>query len=65
MMKNETPHVLSVRDIAAASGLSHRKLAERFQIPYRTMENWCAGKSECAVYIRLMMQECLGIQPHE
>ena len=51
----------SVRDIVAAAGLSQRKLAERFCIPYRTVEDWSAGKRECALYMRLMMQECLGI----
>lgn len=51
----------SARDIASASGMSHRKLAERFSIPYRTMEDWCSRKSKCPVYIRLMMQECLGL----
>lgn len=51
----------SVREIAAAAGLSHRKLAERFCIPYRTMENWCVGSRDCLDYTRLMMQECLGL----
>lgn len=51
----------SVKDIATTSGLSCRKLAERFGIPYRTIEDWSAGTRECNLYIRLMMQECLGI----
>lgn len=51
----------SIKDIAAAAGLSNRKLAERFCIPYRTMENWCAGVSDCPIYTRLMMQQCLGL----
>lgn len=51
----------SARDIAAAAGLSQRKLAERFCIKYRTMENWCGGVSDCPVHTRLMMQECLGL----
>lgn len=50
-----------VKGIAAAAGLSCRKLAERFAIPYRTMEDWSAGKSTCPIYVRLMMQECLGL----
>lgn len=53
----------STKEIAAAAGLSHRKLAERFMIPYRTMEDWCRGARECPLYVRLMMQECLGILP--
>ena len=51
----------SVKDIASAAGLSNRKLAERFCIPYRTVEDWSTGKRECNIYIRLMMQECLGL----
>lgn len=50
-----------VKGIAAAAGLSCRKLAERFAIPYRTVEDWSAGKSTCPIYVRLMMQECLGL----
>lgn len=51
----------SVSDIASAAGLSHRKLAERFCVPYRTMENWCTGVNACPLYVRLMMQECLHL----
>ena len=51
----------SVRQIAADAGLSQRKLAERFGIPYRTMENWCAGTNKCPDYARLMTQESLGL----
>ena len=51
----------SMKEIADAAGLSQRKLAERFCIPYRTVEDWCAGRRECPVYVRLMMQECLGL----
>lgn len=51
----------SVKDIAALNGLSQRKLAERFCIPYRTMEDWCRGVRECPLYNRLLMQQCLGL----
>lgn len=51
----------SVRQIAADAGLSSRKLAEHFGIPYRTMENWCAGTNKCPDYARMMMQECVGL----
>lgn len=50
----------SVKEIAAAAGLSQRKLAERFCIPVRTIEDWCAGKRTPPDYVRLMMQELLG-----
>ena len=51
----------SVRDIVAEAGMTQRAFAERFCIPLRTVEDWCAGKRECAIYMRLMMQECLGV----
>lgn len=51
----------SVKDIAANAGLSQRGLAERFAIPYRTVENWCSDARECPLYTRLMMQEILGL----
>lgn len=51
----------SVRDIVAAAGMTQRAFAERFCIPLRTVEDWCAGRRECALYMRLMMQECLGL----
>lgn len=51
----------SMKDIASDAGLSHRKLAERFCIPYRTMESWCGGQRDCPLYVKLMMQECLGL----
>lgn len=51
----------SIKEIAADAGLSCRKLAERFCIPYRTVENWSAGSRECPIHTRLMMQECLGL----
>ena len=51
----------SVRDIVAAAGMTQRAFAERFCIPLRTVEDWCTGKRECSIYIRLMLQECLGI----
>lgn len=51
----------SVKDIAKDAGLSQRKLAERFCIPYRTVEDWCAEKRTPPLYACLMMQEILGL----
>ncbi|MGN0968112.1 MAG: helix-turn-helix domain-containing protein [Oscillospiraceae bacterium] len=51
----------SVREIAALASLSQRKLAERFCVPYRTVEDWCRGLRTPPDYVRLMMQECLGL----
>lgn len=51
----------SIRDIWKASGLSQRGLAEKFCIPYITMEQWCSGKREPPDHERIMMQRLLGL----
>ena len=53
----------SVKDIAAEAGMTQRKLADRFCIPLRTVEDWCAGKRTPPDYVRMMMQELLGLFP--
>jgi len=53
------------KDIARDAGMSQRKLAERFAVPYRTAEYWCSNPAACALYVRLMMQECLGLLRRE
>lgn len=53
----------TVPEIAKAAGLSNRKLAERFCIPYRTVEDWAAERREPQLYVRLMLQQCLGLLP--
>lgn len=53
---------MSVTEIRAAAGIrSMVELAEHFAIPYRTVQNWESGQRECAPYIRLMIQETLGL----
>lgn len=53
----------TVPEIAKAAGLSNRKLAERFCIPYRTVEDWAAERRDSPLYVRLMLQQCLGLLP--
>lgn len=54
----------SVREIRAAAGMTQADLAAHFAMPKRTIENWeadGAAARSCAPYIRLMMQEALGL----
>ena len=53
----------TVPEIAKAAGLSNRKLAARFGIPDRTVEDWAAERREPPFYVRLMLQQCLGLLP--
>lgn len=52
---------MTIKEIAAAAGISCRKLAERFGIPYRTMEDWSAGKRTPPDYVINMIREILGV----
>jgi uncharacterized Zn ribbon protein len=54
----------SIPEIIDVSGLSMIGFSRYFYIPYRTVQNWCARgneRRECPVYVRLMLQELLGI----
>lgn len=48
-------------DICQESGLTGRDICRRYGISYRTMEDWTSGRRTCPVYLRLMIQESLGI----
>lgn len=50
----------SVKAIAQTAGLNQRELARRFDIPYRSVENWCSGTNQCPPYVKKMMMELLG-----
>lgn len=55
-----------IKDIAAAKGVSVRRLASRFGIPLRTAEAWASSSASgrtAPAYLMLMMQECLGLLP--
>lgn len=47
--------------IVRMAGISQKKLAERFGIPLRTLEDWCAGKRQPPEYVLRMMCEILNI----
>lgn len=52
---------MTIKEIAAAAGMSMRKLADRFGIPHRTMENWATGVRKPPEYVINMMREILGL----
>ena len=51
----------TVRDIAAAKGVSVRQLALRHAIPQRTVEDWSAGRSVPSLWVLLLLQEAEGL----
>ena len=61
MQKYDEASERTVKEIANAANMSCRALAERFRIPYRTMEDWSSGRRTPPSYVLLMMQECLNL----
>lgn len=50
----------SIRDIRAHTGLKRTDFAARYLIPYRTIENWERGDSQCPDYVRLLLAMATG-----
>lgn len=51
----------TVRQILADADLSQSKFSQRFCLPLRTVEDWCAARRSCTIYDRLMFQQLLGL----
>lgn len=48
---------MKVRELRVTTELSQRKFAEKFNIPYRTIENWEEGKTEPPDYVLRLLQK--------
>ncbi len=48
---------MKVRDMIAALGISKAEFSRRYNIPLRTIENWCAETSKCPDYVLNMLEE--------
>jgi len=46
---------MTITEIRSISGLNKTKFAERYNIPYRTLQDWEAGKSNPPEYVRLLL----------
>ena len=51
---------LPLSEIRAASGLSQREFADRFAIPFRTVQNWEA-RGSCPVYLKILLRQSVGL----
>lgn len=49
----------TVKELCKEYGYSQTRLAERFGIPLRTVQNWHGGQREPAPYLVPMMEEIL------
>ena len=50
-----------LKEIVNYTGLSQIKFARLYNIPRRTVENWCSGSRECPLYTSLLLQEAIGL----
>lgn len=41
----------NIKEIRLLTGMNRREFADYFSIPYRTVEDWEAGRSKCAPYL--------------
>lgn len=42
---------MSIKDIRLSTGMNRKQFAGYFGIPYRTLEDWEAGRAKCAPYL--------------
>ena len=49
------------RDFLKKAGISQRGFSRRFFVNIRTVEDWCSGKNQCKVYLRLLFADKLGL----
>lgn len=40
-----------IKQIRLLTGMNRKQFAEYFDIPYRTVEDWEAGRAKCASYL--------------
>lgn len=52
---------MSFADIVRFTGLKQTQFATRYCIPYRTVQNWFAGVSNCPDYMRLLLLRDLHV----
>lgn len=50
---------MTIKELMDKYRYNIKQLSDRFNIPYRTVQNWASGQRECADYIVGMMDEIL------
>lgn len=48
---------MTITEIRTISGLNKTKFAEKYKIPYRTLQDWEAGKSNPPDYVRYLLEK--------
>ena len=50
---------MTITEIRALSGLNKTKFAERYGIPYRTLQDWEAGKRKPPSYVLPLLERAV------
>ena len=50
---------MTITEIRAISRLNKTKFAEFYKIPYRTLQDWEAGKSKPPAYVLPLLERCV------
>lgn len=57
---------LTPKDIRAATGLTQVRFALRFGMSCRAVQEWDSGRTECPIYVKLLLAQAVGLyQPPE
>lgn len=51
---------ISIKKLLKKYKMTIKEASDRFEIPYRTIQNWSSGQRECPEYILKMMNEILS-----
>lgn len=55
----------TIKKLRRTTGLSQRKFAKKYEIPYRTIENWEEGKTEPPDYVLELLRRCVQYDEHK
>ena len=50
---------MTITEIRNITGLNKTKFAEFYKIPYRTLQDWEAGKSKPPAYVLPLLERCV------
>ncbi len=60
-MNQKGKPIMTITEIRAITGLKMTKFAEYYKIPYRTLQDWEAGKSNPPAYLLEMLERLVKI----
>ena len=56
---------MTITEIRAISGLNKTKFAEKYNIPYRTLQDWESGKNKPPAYVELLLEKVVRYEFEE